>query len=76
MIASIAVIGAFIGATLTNNAAAVTSLHDPFILVLGAVIGAATAVPAINGHIASQVAANAKRLDSLNVPAAGSLPDK
>lgn len=69
-ITAIAVIGAFIIATLLDNVAASAALQDPFFIAIGVAIGGATAVPAINGHVAQQASAANRRLDAAGIPAA------
>lgn len=69
-VTAVAVIGAFIVATLLDNVSAAAALQDPFWVAIGVAIGGATAVPAINGHVAQQASAANRRLDAAGIPAA------
>lgn len=70
-LAGLAIVAAAIIAALTNNGAAVSTLHDPLLIAIGAIFGGAAAVPAINGHVAAQATAANARLDAINAPPAG-----
>lgn len=69
-LAAIAIIGAFIASAFFGNNGATGTLHDAFLIAIGAIFGSAAAVPAINGHVAAQAKAANQRLDKINAPPA------
>jgi hypothetical protein len=69
-VAALAVVFGYGIALFLGNTAAQDGLQPLAIFAAGIIFGGATAVPAINGHVAVQAAAANSRLDALGAPPA------